>query len=329
MIKCIAMFSGGLDSAIAVHLLKSQGVYVTALHFVLPFYSGTGNSYQKLKDRASQLDVPLRIEEEGEDFLYMIKSPEFGYGKNANPCIDCRIYRLRKARRIMDETGASFIATGEVVGQRPMSQRRDCLDIIEKKAGLGGLLLRPLSAKLLRPTVPEEKGWVDREKFLAIGGRSRKNQLDYAKKSGLSYDSPAGGCILTYAETAMRFSDLQKNKPDFNINDFKLIAYARHFRLLPDLWLVIARNDNENCILEKLFLPDDYQLFNEDVPGPLSLLRGNCCDKSLLELACSIAARYGKARSMDEVRISVSKNGNKEYIKIKPATDYECCKYRV
>ena len=185
MVQCIVMFSGGLDSTIAVHLLKQQGIDVTALYFVLPFESGLDFDHAAVKRYANGLSVPLRIEEEGEGFLDMVSSPDFGYGKHANPCIDCRIHRLKKAKGIMDEIGASFIVTGEVIGQRPKSQRKDSLILIERKAGLEGILLRPLSAQLLEPTIPETKGWVDRSKLLAISGRGRKEQLAYSKKYGL------------------------------------------------------------------------------------------------------------------------------------------------
>ncbi|HAJ78382.1 MAG TPA: hypothetical protein DCO75_01305 [Fibrobacteres bacterium] len=328
MVKCIVMFSGGLDSTIAVHLLKSLGVDVTALHFVLPFYSGSGNEFSEIKESARRLNVTLRIEEEGEEYMQMAKTPEFGYGKNANPCIDCRIHRLIKAARIMKETGAMFIATGEVVGQRPMSQRRDCLDIIEKKTELRGLLLRPLSAKLLKPTIPETNGWVDRSGLLSICGRGRKDQIAYAKHHGLSYPSPGGGCILTNAQTALRFDDLRKNIPDFSLSDFKLIAYGRHFRLNPTLRLIIARDDTENGFIEKMLLPDDYQIITVDVPGPMSILRG-ASDESLLELACKIAARYCKARNENQTRLSVIKMEKSTTLTVCPANDEECRKYRL
>jgi len=171
------MFSGGLDSVIAAHLLKSQGLSIKALHFVLPFYSGMGLSHSDIKYYAEVLGIPLMIVEEGEEFLSMIRDPRFGYGKNANPCIDCRIQRLRSAAKIMASEGASFIATGEVAGQRPMSQRVDNLYKIETESGLKGVLLRPLSAKLLNPTKPEQNGLINREKLLASPDEAEKYSL--------------------------------------------------------------------------------------------------------------------------------------------------------
>jgi tRNA U34 2-thiouridine synthase MnmA/TrmU len=179
------MFSGGLDSVMAAHLLKSQGLDVTALHFLLPFYSGLGRRPRQVEEYAAALGVPLRVEEEGEEYLAMFREPAFGYGKNANPCVDCRIHRLKKAARIVEETGAICLATGEVVGQRPMSQKLHTMQQVEKLSGLQGKLLRPLSAKLLAPTDAEEAGIIDREKLSDISGRSRTVRLAYAKLHGL------------------------------------------------------------------------------------------------------------------------------------------------
>jgi len=322
------MLSGGLDSIIATHLLKNQGIDVLALHFILPFYSGMGNTHTQIRERAGALGVPLRIEEEGEEFLEMFKDPQFGFGKNINPCLDCRIHRLSKAAVIMQQEGASFIATGEVVGQRPMSQRRDCLDIIEKRTGLKGLLLRPLSARLLRPTIPEEKGWVDRNNLLSIGGRGRKDQIAYAKLHELGYPAPAGGCLLTYEQTARRVVDLMRSSHQWSLADFKLLAYGRYFKINPNLRFVVARDDAENDVMEKLLLPDDFCLTMTDVLGPLGILRG-AASQDELEIACRIMARYSKMRSQPLARISVSRNGSISIIAASPAGEEECVKYRL
>ena len=328
MIRCLIMFSGGLDSTIAVHLLRNQGVDVLALHFVLPFYSGLGIDHAAIQRRARMLDIRLRIEEEAEEYLAMFKDPHFGYGKNVNPCLDCRIHRLCKAALIMKQEGASFIATGEVVGQRPMSQRRDCLDIIDKRTGLRGLLLRPLSAGLLRSTIPEENGWVDRKKLLSIAGRGRKDQIAYAKLHGLSYPSPGGGCTLTSEQTMRRFDDLMRFMPDFSLSDFKLIAYGRHFRFAPSVRFVVARDDTENGILEKLQLPDDFALTTADVPGPLGILRGTASHEEI-EKACRLIVRYSKARLQPRARVSISRQGTVSTVSVKPAVDEECEAWRI
>jgi tRNA(Ile)-lysidine synthase TilS/MesJ len=328
MIKCIVMFSGGLDSTITVHLMKSMGFDVLALHFVLPFYSAVGNSHAEIKEKALRLSVPLRIEEEGDDYMAMFKDPHFGYGKNMNPCIDCRIHRLRKAAIIMEQESASFIATGEVLGQRPMSQHKNSLNAIEKRSGLRGLLLRPLSAKLLNPTVPEEKGWVKRESLLSWWGRGRKDQIAYAQQHGLAIAMPAGGCLLTHVDTAKRFDDLQKYIPEFSLSDFKLIAYGRHFRFGPSARLIVARTDAENIALEKLVRPDDHFFIMTDVLGPLGILRGTCSSDDV-QRACGIVARYSKARVQPQVNVTVTHKETASILNVKPAIDADCVACRV
>jgi tRNA U34 2-thiouridine synthase MnmA/TrmU len=258
----------------------------------------------------------------------MFKNPHFGYGKNINPCIDCRIFRLKNAAVVMEQEGASFIATGEVLGQRPMSQHKNSLNSIEKRSGLRGLLLRPLSAKLLNPTIPEEKGWVRREALLSWWGRGRKDQMAYAKQHGLAIAMPAGGCLLTHADTAKRFDDLQKYTPGFSLSDFKLIAYGRHFRLAPQLRLIVARNDAENTALEKLVRPDDHFFMMTDVLGPLGILRGTCTTDDV-EKACAIMARYSKARMQPQVNVTISHKESTSILNVKPATDAECIACRV
>lgn len=322
------MFSGGLDSTIAVHLLKQKGLDILALYFVLPFESGLGFDHTAVKKYAEALSVPLRIEEEGNDFLNMVSSPDFGYGKHANPCIDCRIHRLKKAKVIMDETGASFIATGEVIGQRPKSQRKDSLLLIEKQAGLKGLLLRPLSAQLLEPTIPENQGWVDRSKLLAIRGRSRKEQLAYAKKYGLKHDAPAGGCVLTEKEVANRFLELRSHKKEISLNDFKLLAYGRHFRINPSPRLIVGRYKGENDIIEKLFEEGDIKIELAEITGPTALGRGVFTEDNI-QKAASIVARYSRDRGEISTLVKIEKEGVVRNIKVKPAFDEDCEKLRI
>ena len=316
----LVMFSGGLDSVIASHLLKSQGLSIKALHFVLPFYSGLGLSHQTIKDYAAALDIPLRIEEEGEEFLEMIRDPKFGFGKNANPCIDCRMHRLKRAEKIMESEGASFIATGEVIGQRPMSQRLDCLYKIERGAGLKGILLRPLSAKLLHPTKPEIDGLVNREKLLNISGRSRRRQLEYARTHGLLHSAPAGGCMLTNVDPARRFLEMVHLNPQFELGDFKLLAYGRHFRISPEFKIAVSRFDSENYALERIAAPGDYSFQMAETTGPLGIGRG-CGVFLQLELAASLLARYSRFRNNEEVKVEIKHNGKSRTVKVKPADD--------
>lgn len=326
---CLVMFSGGLDSVVASHLLKEQGVGVEAIHFVLPFESGLGRTHGTVRERADHLGIPLTIVEEGEEFLDMLKDPSFGYGKHVNPCIDCRIHRLTKARRVMDEKGASFLVTGEVLGQRPMSQRMDAMRAIEKRAGLEGLLLRPLSAKRMRPTIPEQEGWVDREKLLDLQGRTRKPQLAYARKYGLKHGSPGGGCILTDEQTAKRLHDLQSHDPDYSVDDLKLIAYGRRFRLGPHTVLAVGRKHEENLTLQRLVRDGDRVLTLADFQGPLGVLRGPA-NQDTMATAGGIVARYaGKAAGQESVRVRVTHAGDRSVITCAPCPELQCLKLRV
>ena len=324
----LVMFSGGLDSVVTAHVLKSQGLSIKAVHFVLPFHSGIGYEHKAVRSYAEALGVPLIIVEEGEEYIEMIRDPHFGFGKNANPCVDCRIHRLTKAKKIMESEGASFIATGEVVGQRPMSQRLECLASIEERSGLKGLLIRPLSAKLLEPTIPEVKGIINRNALFDFYGRSRKRQLAYAEKHGLIHSTPAGGCILTNEETAKRFIELSSLKPQFTLTDFKLLAFGRHFRLDSGAKLVIARTDAENFIIEKLVGSDGVILDMAQIPGPLGVITGDFSDKEVT-LAASMIARYSKARLHDKVAVKVYTKGVESILDVKPADEQVCSEYIV
>lgn len=318
MIKSIVMFSGGLDSVIAAHLLKQQGIDVCALHFVLPFESGFGFSHQSVSEYADSLQIPLRIEEEGEEFLTMIEQCRYGFGKHINPCIDCRIHRLKKAAVIMNQTGAQFIATGEVLGQRPKSQKMQSMKLIEKQSGVSGYLLRPLSAGLLEPTVPEKQGWVERDKLLAIQGRSRKEQLAYAQKHNLKHASPAGGCLLTEEEMTRRYRDLQTYGVKIQLSDFKLFAYGRHLRLDPTFRLVIGRNQADNDAMQHLVEQKDITFQLVDTPGPLGLGRGVVQKRDTLLYAASLVARYSKQRDEYQVRIRITFGSKEEIVTVTP-----------
>ena len=329
MVHGIVMFSGGLDSVCATHLLLSQGLKLRAIYFMLPFYAGLGIECRDVQSAADKLGVPLLVIEEGEEYLPVVKNPAFGFGKNANPCIDCRIHRLKTAKKIMETEGASFIATGEVVGQRPMSQRMDCLHKIENHAALKGYLIRPLSAKLLPPTVAEQKNIIDREKLLSISGRGRREQIAYAKKFNLVHGTPAGGCILTNEKTAERFSDLVRYKPDFDLEDFKLLAWGRHFRFSPLIKLIVGRDDPDNAALEKNASTADGLLFLPDnTPGPLSILRGDSIQEFKMRSA-SIIARYTRFRNDKSCRVVFKYAGKEEILEVPPATDDQCDMVRV
>jgi tRNA U34 2-thiouridine synthase MnmA/TrmU len=242
-----------------------------------------------------------------EEYLDVVKHPKHGYGSNMNPCIDCRIFMMKKAKAYLEETGASFIVTGEVLGERPMSQRRDAMRLIEKEAGLDGLVLRPLSAKLLSASIPEKEGWVDREKLLKIQGRSRKPQIQLADHFGIrDYPCPAGGCLLTDPGFAQRMRDLNRYHPDFLLNDVHLLKMGRHFRLSPHLKLVVGRNEEENQKIQTFSQEGDILFKVSRYPGPLSLLRGEA-EEGEVEKAAAITVRYGKAKDLEKIEVVYEK----------------------
>jgi tRNA U34 2-thiouridine synthase MnmA/TrmU len=238
---------------------------------------------------------------------------------------------LKKAKAYMEESGGSFIVTGEVLGQRPMSQRRDAMRLIEKEAGLEGLILRPLSAQFLPVTLPEREGWVDREKLLNIQGRSRKPQMKLAEQFNIrDYPCPAGGCLLTDPGFARRIRDLMEHQYDFSLNDVHLLKFGRHFRLFPKVKLVVGRNEEENQKIETFSQAGDVLLKTARYPGPISLLRGEA-DETERERAASITARYSKAKGMEKVEVHYQKVEREEEksIFVSPLSEAEIQKERI
>jgi len=292
--KAICLHSGGLDSSLAIMLIRQQGIEPVAAHFISPFWGREGESPAEVTARwmgIEYIDVPM-----GEEYLDIVRNPGHGYGRNANPCIDCHIHMLRKAAALMPEVGASFVVTGEVAGQRPMSQRMNTLRHIEKESGLDGLLLRPLSARLLPETIPEKEGWVDREKLLAISGRSRAVQMRLAEDLGLEhYSTPAGGCLLTDPGYSKRVRDLIAHG-DLSMVQAARLKTGRHFRLPGGSKLVIGRNQRENERLLKSLGEGDLAIITVSCPGPSAVLTGPDA-ASELDLAASMVARYGDDKS--------------------------------
>lgn len=331
--KAIALLSGGLDSTLAARLVLDQGIELEALNFMTVFCTCTNKGATCLASQKAveTLGIPLRVFNVSEEYLNVVRNPKHGYGSNMNPCIDCRIFMLKKAKVYMEESGASFIVTGEVLGQRPMSQRRDAMRLIEKEAGLEGLILRPLSAQFLPITLPEREGWIDREKLLNIQGRSRKPQMKLAEQFNIrDYPCPAGGCLLTDPGFARRIRDLMENQYDFSLNDVHLLKFGRHFRLSPTVKLVVGRNEEENQKIETFSLAGDVLLKTVHYPGPVSLLRGEA-DETERERAASITARYSKAKGIEKVEVHYQKVEREEEksIFVSPLSEAEIQKERI
>ncbi|MHB8910562.1 MAG: 7-cyano-7-deazaguanine synthase [Syntrophales bacterium] len=274
----VVLLSGGLDSTLAVKMMIEQGIAVTAVHFTSPFCNcssrkaGCRNEARRV---AEEFGVPLRVVVKGMDYLRVVENPPHGHGRGMNPCIDCRIYMLRKVAGMLDELGASFVVTGEVLGQRPMSQHRQAIETIDRESGLAGRILRPLSAHLFPPTLPEEAGIVDRGRLLAISGRSRKPQIELAERFGVrDYPCPAGGCLLTDPDIADRLRDLFTHVPDYAHRDLVLLTVGRHFRMNPDLRVILGRSQEENERISGLAGPGDTLFTPEDFRSPTLLAAG-------------------------------------------------------
>ena len=274
----MALLSGGLDSSLAVKLMIDQGIAVTAVHFTSPFCNCTsrnaGCKNQAVKV-AHEFGVPIRVVHKGMDYMRMVQNPPNGHGRGMNPCIDCRIYMLKKVKEMMAAGGGSFVITGEVLGQRPMSQHRIAMRKIEKESELEGLILRPLSAQHFPPTIPEQSGVVDRSKLLAFSGRSRKSQIELADKLGMKdYPCPAGGCLLTDPVIAARLRDLFTHLPDYDLGDLHLLKTGRHFRLHPRLKIILGRNELENEQIQALVKAGSALYRPLDFRGPTCLAVG-------------------------------------------------------
>jgi tRNA U34 2-thiouridine synthase MnmA/TrmU len=310
-IRAVALLSGGLDSTLAIRVVQEQGIAVVAINFSTAFCTCTpkGQGCSSSRRAADQLGVELQVQVLTDEYYQLLKDPPHGFGRALNPCIDCRILKLKKSAKLMRERGASFLITGEVLGQRPMSQRRDALRIIDRDSGLEGLILRPLSAQHLPPTVPEREGWVDRGKLLAISGRSRKVQMELAEHFGIhDYPCPAGGCLLTEPEFARKLKDLMTWKPDFATHDVTLLKVGRHFRLPHGSRLLVGKNERENQRLQALARESEILLDTEGVPGPLALLQNDGGEEDL-RLAAAIMARYVKAAGPIRFRVSRGPEG--------------------
>lgn len=316
-LRAISLFSGGLDSQLAVCVIKDQGIDVVGINFVTPFFGAEERTMMAARD----LGIEYHSFDIGPDYMGVLKNPVYGYGKNMNPCIDCHAYMFKMAARYLQEFGASFLISGEVLGQRPMSQTKSSLNAVSKLSGNAGLILRPLSAKLLPPTLPEKEGWVDRERLLDISGRSRTRQMQLAEHYAIKdYPSPAGGCLLTQENFARRLRLLLNINPAASAKDTEVLKIGRHLYLDEDQLLVIGRNHNENVRLQELAREDDYLIKVYDRPGPLGLLRLMQGEGTAqLSLAARIIARYSDARQENTANIKISRlSGDEKVLQVVP-----------
>ncbi len=295
--KAISLFSGGLDSILATELVRRQDIEVIAYNIKTPFGIPKKDGQTEAQQAAETLKVPLVVQCVDKEYIKMLRNPQHGYGKNINPCIDCKIFILKQAKKYAKQVCADFMFTGEVLGERPMSQHGAALRTIEKEAGLEGKLLRPLSAKLMAETEAEKQGLVDRDKLLAIEGRSRKPQFELARQFCVKvYPSPAGGCLLTCEEYAKKLRDLFDHKTRVSVEDVALLRVGRHFRVGKSK-IVVGRNQAENIYLSEHRGRDDF-LFEMPAPimGPTTLLQGPKT-KATIELAAKLTAFYCDAKT--------------------------------
>jgi tRNA U34 2-thiouridine synthase MnmA/TrmU len=333
--RTVALVSGGLDSILAAKIVQRQGIEVIPLNFKIPFSQtdkeNPSEKQNKLKEIADNLGAELKSIDISNEFLGLLKNPCYGFGSNMNPCIDCKILMLAKARELMESLEAEFIVTGEVLSQRPMSQHRQALELIEKRAGLQGLLLRPLSAKLLPETIPEQRGWVQRDKLLGFSGRSRRPQMELAKELGIKeYPNPAGGCLLTDPEFTKRLKELIAHQ-ELNLENIELLKIGRHFRISDKAKLIVGRNEKENEKLLSLAKENDYIFMpTEKIAGPTSLARGVFSNEPI-KLCASITSRYCDLNGETQAEIIYKKIPEKEdnILKVPVIEESELLSFRI
>ncbi|MFB5621322.1 MAG: tRNA (5-methylaminomethyl-2-thiouridylate)-methyltransferase [Candidatus Nitrosomaritimum yanchengensis] len=329
--KVVALLSGGLDSQLAVRMMQEQGFDVSAVAIKTPFCDfdcGRGCGFE-IRERADDLNVNLKTVYLGDEYIEMLKHPKHGIGAGFNPCVDCRSMMFEAAKKHMDEIGAEFIISGEVLGQRPMSQHAPALRTIEKDTGLLGKIVRPLSAGLLPETDPEKEGLIKRENLGMIKGRTRKAQLEMAKKYGIENPPNAGGgCLLTDPAFGLRAKDLFEHIENPTINDIDMLKIGRHLRLDEETKLVVGRNKDENEMIKAIALPDDILLEARDHMGPVSILRGKNADKHI-SFASSVTLRYSDAPKDEQSYVLVSKDKVQDEVIANSAKEESYIKFRI
>jgi tRNA-specific 2-thiouridylase len=319
--KAIALFSGGLDSTLAMKLIIDQGIEVLALNVNTGFGS-TKDRLEHMQSMCDQVGAELKVIDIQNEFLQdVLFDPKHGYGKNFNPCIDCHAKMFEVAKRMMESEGASFLVSGEVMGQRPMSQNKDALKTVLNESNCDGILLRPMSAKALAPTIPEIEGWVDREKLEGIVGRGRERQMEMVKEIGLeNFESPGGGCLLTDENFSKKMVDFIKYDR-FEVRDIPVMKFGRHFRLSDGAKLVIGRDRDENHHLQNIDNDKYYHIKTVGIPGPHALLSKNASfeDKEIAAKAvltyCKTEIENNYKLSFDGVEVTGSPFNSREVMK--------------
>jgi tRNA U34 2-thiouridine synthase MnmA/TrmU len=308
--RALGLCSGGLDSMLAGLVLRAQGIEVEWIAFETPFFSSA-----KARKASRLTGIPLTVRPIFDEYMTMLRNPPAGYGRQMNPCMDCHTLMFRLAGGLMREMGFDFLFSGEVLGQRPMSQTKPSLRYVEKHSGLGGYIIRPLSAKLLPETIPEQQGLVDRERLLDIHGRGRKDQIALAKEFGIrDYPAPAGGCLLTDKGFSARLKDLFDHSPATTENEIHLLKYGRHFRLNPHAKLIVGRTETDNeSILRHHDPARDVVLDVRDYPSPIGLLPGGADERTVF-LAASICIGYSKVPKLAPVDVVVKRPEGEQII---------------
>jgi len=329
--KVVALLSGGLDSQLAVKMMQSQGFEVSAVAIKTPFCDfdcGRGCGFE-IRERADTLGVNLKTVYLGDEYIEMLKNPKHGFGSGMNPCIDCRSMMFKAAKKHMDEIGADFIISGEVLGQRPMSQHGPALKTIERESELEGYIVRPLSGALLPKTIPEENGLIKRENLGMIRGRTRRTQLQMAQEYGIENPPNAGGgCLLTDPAFAIRAKDLFAHIENPTTNDIDLLKIGRHFRLDDTTKVIVGRNQDENNMIKALALPNDIVFYAKDHVGPNTLLRGDNVE-SHRQITAAITLRYSDAPKETPGTVVAEKANDKSEISVNRAAESEYLQYRI
>ena len=319
MLKAIALFSGGLDSILAAELMRRQDIDVLCLTFTTPFF----NAQKALSAIRQMKNLRLEVQDITSEHLEMLKSPRYGYGKNMNPCIDCHALMLKIAGKKMVETESDFIITGEVLGQRPMSQNKQSLAVVAKNSGYQDDILRPLSARLLDPIKLERENLIDRSRLLAIQGRGRKEQIKLAADFGIvDFAPPAGGCLLTDPIFSRRLRDLWSHHGDKNTRDIDMLKYGRHFRIDNLCKIIVGRNHADNEALKQLATPDDLIMNMTHFPGPFVLVPYG--DENAQHIAATLCVRYSNVPDDQEAEVTCARGQTSVSIHAKAATKEDC-----